>query len=198
MEKYYVLDRDCSGRWIDTRRGTNTPPVDWYYWRKGAPLPETEEIPDPITFDLRPYYEEAEGDAQYMPSFLRASAPLWRDDLIQALREAGVDNIECYNTAIRDPDNGEVHTNYKAVNIVGLVAAVDWDKSKATVPPDGSARTDVDLDGFSVDASKTGQFLLFRSAESTNGILIHESVKRHLEQKGFTDLAFYPPEEAAL
>ncbi|VAW85321.1 hypothetical protein MNBD_GAMMA16-323, partial [hydrothermal vent metagenome] len=59
--------------------------------------------------------------------------PLWRDDFIAALKECGTYNFDLYEVAIRDPDDGTVHTNYKAVNVLGLVVAADMDKSTATV-----------------------------------------------------------------
>lgn len=55
MSNYYVFDRNSDpGRWIAGARGDNNPRVDWYYWRKGAFIPKTEVIPDPIKFSLKP------------------------------------------------------------------------------------------------------------------------------------------------
>jgi hypothetical protein len=172
--------------------------VDWYYWRKGAFLPDTEVIPDPIKFTLQPYNPHSSDDSHHMPSFLDASAPLFRDDLIAALRACGVDNLETYNVAITDPDNGEVHTNYKAVNVLGLISAADMNKSSATVHPNGPPLIDVDFDRLVIDEKKTGDIDFFRLAESTNAILVSERVRDRLLRKGFTDLAFYETENVAL
>ncbi len=133
-----------------------------------------------------------------MPAYLRAAAPLFRDDFIQALRDAGVDNLISYRCAITDPDDGKVYTNYKAVNVIGLIAAADMDKSNATVYPNGPPLIDADFDGLVVDESKTHGALLFRLAESNNAILVHESVKEHIESLGYVDVAFYKTEDIAL
>lgn len=89
-------------------------------------------------------------------------------------------------------------TNYKAVNILGLVSAADMQKSIATVH-DGIPLIDVDFDELVIDEQKTKGIKLFRLAESTNAILIHESLRDALIEKGFgEDLAFYDLKEAAI
>ncbi len=199
MGKYYLLDRNSDpGRWIATKRGDDVPKVDWYYWRLGASLPETEVIPDPIKFSLKPQSPHASDHGPHMPSYLKASVPLFSDDLIEALHACGVHNIKAYNVALTDPDSGEVYTHYKAVNVIGLVSAADMDKSNATINPNGPPIIDVDFDGLTIDEEKARGHLFFRLAESTNAIIVHEQVRDFLLEKGFTDLAFYEPEDVAL
>jgi hypothetical protein len=200
MSNYYIFDRDCIGRWLAHPDGDdeNSPEVDWYYWRRGAALPNSEIIPDPILYTLQPLSQWSADDSPHMPSYFRGGAPLFSDELIAALRACGVDTLATYNVAIRDPDNGQIYTNYKAVNIVSLVAAADMQKSNATIHGNGPAIIDVDFDGLVVDENKAGDNLFFRLAESTNAILVHESVRDHLLRQGFTDLAFRPPGKTAL
>jgi hypothetical protein len=199
MANYYLFDRNSNpGRWIENSRGDDEPKVDWYYWRQGCSIPNSEVIPNPINFSLKPMSQWASDHSPHMPSYLEAAVPLLRDDLIQALIECGVDNLETYPVAIRDPDNGETYTNYKAVNIIGLMTAADMKKSNATIHPGGPALIDVDFDGLVIDEKKAGGELFFRLAESTNGIMAHERVKNHLLEKGFTDLAFYETKKVAL
>lgn len=201
MPKYYLFERNSDpGRWIRHPDGDpdNVPDVEWYYWRKGAFLPETEIIPDPIKFTLKPQSPWASDHGPHMPSYLRAAAPLFSDALIDALTACGVDNLHCYPITITDPDNGQVHTNYKAVNIIGLLSAADMQQSNATVNPNGPPLIDVDFDGLVIDETKAHGQLFFRLAESTNAIIVHEAVKQCLLSKGFTDLAFYETEKVAL
>jgi hypothetical protein len=129
---------------------------------------------------------------------LDANGPLFRDDLIAEMRSAGVDNLECFNVSILDPDDGRTHSNYKAVNILGLIAAADMARSEATIHPGGPPVIDVDFDSLVVDESRTHGALIFRLAESTNAILAHQRLRDHLVAKGFDDLAFYDPGEVAL
>lgn len=200
MPQYYLFDRNCRGRWIAESDGDleNQPEVDWYYWRKGSFIPDSEIIPKPIKFTLQPYNPHSSDDSYYMPSYLRAAAPLFRDDLIEALLACGVDNLELHSVAITDPDNGQVHTNYKAVNVLDLIAAADMQQSNATVHPNGPPLIDVDFDSVVIDPKKAHDLLFFRLAESTNAIIVHEDVKNCLLAKGFTDLAFYETEKVAL
>ena len=199
MSNYYLFDRNSDpGRWIDESQGTNKPVVDWFYWRVGSLIPENEKIPDPITFNLKPQSKWASDHGPHMPSYLRAAAPIFSDELLEALRDCGVDNLVTYPCEITDPDNGHVYTNYKSVNIIGLLSAADMQKSNATVHPNGPAMYDVDFDGLVIDPSRTMGQLMFRLAESTNAIIVHQQVKDFLLDRGFTDLAFYETEKVAL
>lgn len=128
------------------------------------------------------------------------------EELYQAMRDSGITDIAGYwkeegygdITTWLDPNAGKIITNYKAVNILGLVSAADMQKSIATVH-DGIPLIDVDFDELVIDEQKTKGIKLFRLAESTNAILIHESLRDALIDKGFgEDLAFYDLKEAAI
>lgn len=180
-------------RWIGKALYPYIEDMDWW---NGSVM--TVTVPDPLEFELKPYYPGAADHAPHMGAFVYTDPPLWRDDLIQALRDCGVYNFDLYNVAIHDPDDGTIHTNYKAVNVLGLVAAADMQKSVATVH-DGIPLIDVDFDKLVVDEKKTRGIKLFRLAESSNAILVHETVRDCLLEKGFgSDLAFYDLEEAAI
>ncbi len=50
-----------------------------------------------------------------------------------------------------------------------------------------------------LDEKKTGNIKMFRLAESTNVILLHESLRDMLIEKGFgSDIAFYDLKDAAI
>lgn len=198
MGKYFLFDRNSEpGRWIDEWEGDDEPFINWFPWLKGSYIPKTQVIPDPIKFSLKKQSPWASDHGSHMPSYLEAAAPLFRDDLIAALRAFGVNNFEAYNVAIFDPDNGQTYTNYKAINIIGLIAAADMDKSNATVHPNGLPLGDVDFDGLVIDETKTHGEWFFRLAESTNAIIVHKRVRDYLLEKGFNDLVFYEAENAA-
>jgi len=46
-----------------------------------------------------------------------------------------------------------------------------------------------------IDEAKTRGALLFRLAESVNGIVVHETIKNAIEATGIDTLTFMPPEE---
>lgn len=127
-------------------------------------------------------------------------------DFYNELSAAGIENPVEYlhSVGVSEVDDwvdkkaNSYITNYKAVNILGLVSAADMQKSVATIH-DGIPLIDVDFDELVIDEQKTKGIKLFRLAESTNAILIHESLRDALIEKGFgEDLAFYDLKEAAI
>jgi hypothetical protein len=85
------------------------------------------------------------------------------------------------------------YKDYLAFNIIGVIAAADlskseyhaWDESKVAL----------DFNSLVIDEIKTRNALIFRLAEATNGIVIHESVKKAIEAAGINTLTFISPEE---
>lgn len=190
---YYVLQRfwaDFPGRWIG-----QIPHVSGVYWNLGRV--HDQPIPSPLEFTLQPFDPGTSDMGPSLPEYYKGPIPLFRDDLLAALLEAGVDNLDMYEAVILDPDTGEKHHNYKAVNIVGVVSAVDMARSNTTVNP-GGPLIDVDLDGFTVDDTRPAGLLVFRLAEKLSGIMVHESVVKHLRRRGFNALEFMATEDVAL
>lgn len=147
-----------------------------------------EKIAVPLTTPLR-FKMDPEWGADPM-IMMGSEILLMRDDLVKELRDAGADNIDTYDAIIANPYTGEDMENYKAANIIGLVAAADLSKSKyrafSTPPQIDAIFTDV-----KIDESKAMGFLLFRMAESVSEIVVHEKVKKALEKK-FPSLEFIP------
>lgn len=181
---YYMLG--CFGP-LDRDRASleNIPKFEGVSWLSGA---RTEAaLPDPIEVDL----DTDEGDAM-VPMF-QVGILMMSDEMIAAIREAGVDNLDCYNAVIRDPNAGIVYSNYKAVNIVGVIACADLGASEHV--PYGTPVIDVDFDSLVIDETKTYGALMFRLAECITGIVVHDKVKQCLEDRGIKYLDFTPPEE---
>lgn len=187
---YLVLDKSngTPRRWLG----------DWPYiegvsfWR-GAPI--TKPVPTPIACALKPLDEDDADHGEAMPSILGTVIPLFRDDLIEALRACGADNIDYLPATVLDPDNGRTFDNYKAANIIGLVAAADLSQSRFTAH--GAPIIDVDFDSLVIDPAKARGLPIFRLAESTNTIVVSEALSQALQSRGFTDIGFYRPEEIA-
>jgi hypothetical protein len=173
--KYYVLERTGKhpGRWI-----RSWPFIEDADFDLGQKIDTAVTLPDPLEFPLKPLNPLAWDHGPEMPEYLEGTIPLFRDDLIAALEEAGVDNVDCYNAVITDPDNGQKHTNYKAVNILGPGAVAALKKS---VP---------------AGEKQASGALIFRD-ESTGSILVREDLKTHLIAKGFERLWFIEQEHAA-
>ncbi|HUG39999.1 MAG TPA: hypothetical protein VMM12_05925 [Longimicrobiales bacterium] len=119
---------------------------------------------------------------------------LFEDTMLGALGEAGVDNLDLYDAVIEDPVSGQIFNNYRAVNIIGAVASADLEKSTFEAPS-GTPIIDTDFDSLEIDPERPGGLLMFRLAESVNGIVVHEHVRLHLERSAIRYLDFTEPAE---
>lgn len=129
-----------------------------------------------------------------MTTYYDVDAIVMTKAMLAALRAAGVHNLDVYEAVVRHPTTGFETHDYVAVNLIGLVSAVDFSKSKV-VGGSPDHLLDTDFEGFAVDPRKTHGFLMFRLAENTSAVMIHRSVKDHLEREGFDQLQFIPPEQ---
>ena len=118
--------------------------------------------------------------------------PIMSDELVEALLAAGVDNLELFDAVVEDPTSGTQHSNYKAFNVVGVVAAADMDASK-TMGISDSSKIDVDFDSLAIDEGKASGHRLFRLAENVSAIIVDDAVKKEVERRGIPGMTFYDP-----
>lgn len=156
-------------------------------WRSGSPI--SDPVATPLVFTLSTKFRGSP-KAMYYAEWI----PVMRDDVIAALGSAGVDNIEYFDAVLKNPKTKEEHSNYKAYNIVGAVAAADKGKSKR-MPGSTSTMGDVDFDSLVIDEKKTRGLLLFRLAESLGAIVVHEKVRKAIEIAEIPGFVFYGPGE---
>lgn len=149
----------------------------------------TKTFDMPFEFEL---YEYQKGDIG-MAEFHSQPFPIMSDKLIAALREAGVDNLQTFPAILKGHHSGIDITNYKVVNVVGKIAAADMGKSDY-IDMGGMGIIAVGFKDLVIDETKTYGALLFRLVESITDIIIHESVKNHLETCGFNYLRYLPCE----
>ncbi len=143
-------------------------------WLTGAPL--DYEVPVPIEYEIRRGFPGA------LKPFYDLRYPLMRDDLVEALKAAGVDNLQVFDAVIRDANSGERHTNYRAVNVVGVVAAADMDRSGKSEMSD-SDMIDASFESLAVAEGQAAGLLLFRLAESVNAVIAHARVRAVVEPR---------------
>jgi hypothetical protein len=152
----------------------------------GSPVnqPKTELVytldPDRIG-NLKAMYEAPE-------------CPIIRDDLVDALLSAGVDNLQLFDAVVKDPTTGKEYRNYKAFNIVGVISATDFNGSTLMQTTD-SKMIDVDFDSLSIDENKARPFKLFRLAESVNAIIVSDVVRDAIEKRAIPGMVFYDPND---
>jgi hypothetical protein len=181
---YYMLD--C--RAPEAMRLESLPRIGKQTWYSGRRF--TEPVPIPLVVDIREGYE----DSQLLEFF--RNPMLMRQDLVECLRNAGVDNLDAYDAIIQDTENDLQYDNYKAVNIIGVISAADPDGT--IFRDDNPSRiVDADIDSLKIDEKKTGGALLFRLAEAVTGIVVHRRVKQAIEAAGFKQMVFIDPAEWA-
>lgn len=163
---------------------------DVWEWGSGDQFDEDEisSIPSPISMEVE-YYRAYEG----LPNELRdIGVSVMSKRLKEALNKAGVDNIDFYPVILTHPESGRTF-EYAAYNLIGKVAATDLEQSEI-VNYDNKLVADVGINKLVLDETKTNNLLMFRLAENLSTILIHESVKKAIENSGIDTLTFIEPE----
>ena len=179
MAEYFVLE--CKGKspvaavFLVTDTGSIP-------WMNGAPV---DAPAGPVEYKVNPDY----------PGNLRAmyqlAALAMSDDLLAAIQGCGVDNLQVFDAVLRDPVKKITNTNYKAVNILGLVSLADPAKSKL-MHEESLTGMDHDYESLAFDKGKMkNDLLMFRLAESVNAIVVHEKVKRAIEKAQIPGMVFF-------
>ena len=168
---YFVLQSVSVPKRARVRATTEllTPP-----WLGGAILWERPQAP--IEYEVR------RGHGGALLPYYGLRYPLMRGDLVQALGECGVDNLEVFPAILVDQNTGTTHKNYHAVNVVGVIAASDPALSERSDMSD-SDMIDASFESLAIDDTAAGGRLLFRLAESVNAIIAHARVKDFVEPR---------------
>lgn len=150
-------------------------------WVTGALFSERPREPVELFWD--PSTEDGDKVAYY-----DVGPVLMRADLVAALGECGVDNLETFKVVMRSQLGHPDQHEYVAVNIVGAIAAADMTKSDVEDASDGML--DVLFNSLVVDEKKTRGQLMFRLVESIQTVLVHDSVASGLLNRGGLGLTF--------
>lgn len=180
MECYPDSDHAVIDEYPDLERPYNI-------WIRGTPFGPV--VPEPLEFEifsaeqepLLPYYD--------------AIVPLMREDLLKALAEAGVDNLETYQALIHFRSIGLEITNYRAVNIIGIVDAIDRGGSELTsvgLKDDALGTVMADSLVIAEDRIPSG-LLLFRPLGLSSAVVVHRSVAKFISEKPFPEIEFIDP-----
>jgi hypothetical protein len=156
------------------------------FWFAGKRF--SERLPEPLRFEFDPFA----GDV--VPDFFAPPIPLMSAELLRVLQEGGVDSIESYSTVITKEDGSGARTDFRAVNILGIVKCADLEKSECDVE-DADEPGGVTFDSLVIDELRARGSLFFRLFEAPQGIVVADSVKRKLELANLRGLAFVDPAE---
>ncbi len=183
-DKYYVLAvENHNGMLLSGMPEAN--PDDPFVddWLFGTPF--SVKIKEPIIVEIQNRYL----DSELLPYF--QSEPVMSNEFYQALLECGVNNLVAYDCILQS-ENGKIqHKGFKAVNIIGVIQAA----GKDTEYRGDSRLMDASMDKLDIDTDRTGGALMFRLAENLSKVIVHEKVKKYIEEKGFPSIVFRDPGE---
>lgn len=143
-------------------------------------------VPDPVLFELNPRYP-----GKLLPMY-EGTIPLMSEELLRVLHSAGVANIELYPARIDDPHGGRSLHQYKAFNVVGLVACADMERSEYL--EDGDDDMPLMFDSLCIDDAKAHGALLFRLAEAPTALVVHQRIRQAVERQ-VPGMTFHGPGE---
>jgi hypothetical protein len=152
---------------------------------------EEDEIDVPYRFAMIPTTEVREGAAARLDAWYPGSH-LMQKSLIDALSQAGIDNLQTFPAEIRREDTGAEVPGYVVVNIVGRVSCAKMEESTKEHLL-GNAYYFHDL---VIDPERVGGLLMFRLHESTMVVIVHEVVARSIEGGNYLGLVLEPLAEA--
>lgn len=180
--QYYIMTVENPDRML---LGCEPDPTDRPFvdsWTKGS-IFSKEVIMDPFVVDIQDDYK----NSQLLPYF--DVEPVMSYAFYEALLDVGVNNLVAYECILRSEDGTVEHKGFKIVNIIGLISAT----GKGTEFSGESRLIDASMNKVDIDINKTGGALMFRLAENTGVVVVHEKVKKHLESKNFPFIVFRDP-----
>jgi hypothetical protein len=108
---------------------------------------------------------------------------LMRKELVKALEDTGVDNLQTFPARITEEGAPGAIEDYLAVNVIGLVASANQKKSRSVPLATGQY-----FEHLVIDPKRAGKLLLFRLAESLVDVIVHEKVADALTKQEFEGL----------
>ena len=122
------------------------------------------------------------------PNFFDTSVPVMSQRLVEQLRASGVANIDTYPVVLHDTRNQHQRTDYVAVNVVGCVNAVDFEKTAHEI-----RRGKPKLNGaIAIDARLTNSLLAFRMPYSPRFIVVAAPIAKALAKLSLDSVLLQP------
>jgi hypothetical protein len=181
--EYYVLESSNPDRMLLYDFDDPGPEDNWLIGQRFRSAPA-----EPVVVQIQPGYERKD----LLPFF--GTPPVMSAEFHDALRAAGVDNIDVYDAVLRSKDGSVEHAGFKAFNVVGLVAAADLSRTRFA-PENPSRVVDASIESLVIDPAKVKDLLLFRLAEYVSAVIVHERLRRAIEARQFPHVLFRDPRD---
>jgi hypothetical protein len=154
---YFELDWKVSDTELSNTGRCDDPRVSWTMgvrWER--------PVAQPIRCELNPKRGPKLRDAYLI------NIPLFSRRLLDAIRSVGVDNLQTFDAELTDL-SGQVHTDYKAVNIIGAISCADLEQSQFQQP---EGYPFINFQRLVIDARKARGLDLFRLGEHPARIIL--------------------------
>jgi len=103
-------------------------------------------------------------------------------ELLTTLHDFGIDNLETYAANIRQDGRQAPIQDYRAVNVIGIVSALDnEDSSWDSLGIHSGVSAPRFFHRLRIDPPKAHGLLMFRLVQRRSLIIVHRSVKQHIE-----------------
>lgn len=140
--------------------------------------PTEEDLPFLVTYD----------DPTGSPLFdYYSGKSIMSRKMVNALKQAGADNLQEFATEMRNKRTGEVNNDFVTVNLIGLVSCANVSESETS-----ELGSSYYFHNLVIDPAKTGGLLLFRLAESQIDVLVHERVADALKAAKLNGVVLNP------
>ena len=201
MANYFLMDCQSPLRKMHYTLQVESPARD-KSWQQGTAFRADAEWDDeqpphePILVSTA--LESIDKDKFVYPELTWVPIPLMTRRLVAALRAAGIDNLQTFETRLSgaQDDRPAPEDFYLAVNIIGLISAVDPQKARKA-PEADEAMISADYDALAIDAVSAHDLFIFRLAENTSAVIVHEKIKAAVGTAGIDSLTWLRPEEWA-
>lgn len=137
--------------------------------------------------------DEAENANEFPPCDIHGPGRslMFSKRFIEILISLGVDNIQYFDADVTYLPTGAKYP-YKVSNIVGAVSGLDMDQSEVLLSPRGNV---IEIERMKLDEDKLKGHKIVRLQESVSLIIVHESIKKAVEDAGLTGFLFISDDE---
>jgi len=163
---------------------TNPPQLGWNItWISGSKHPK--RLAEPIEVELNDEYGTEMADI-FDDNILLMSAAL-----VDGLKDAGVDNFDSYDVELIDKKRSQSFEGYKAIQVIGRIAAADMSASDS-FDPTGAGHTLVQFRELHLDEGAIKDALMFRLHESVSTLIVHQQVADKLRNLDLRFVSLVP------
>lgn len=179
MSAYWFLRQDLFGATDCIELAGHTEVSASFGWVDGRrfdrPFPHE-------TFALDDAYGRA------LPDFFDTSVPVMSTRMIDSLVSEGVSNLDTYPVTLRDQRTGTAYSTYRAINVVGVVDAIDLASSEYELRRNKPRFTG----RITIDPSRVGDLHVFRLPCSPRFIVVDRSIAERLLAAGLRAVLLQP------